>query len=289
MTVGFSFRAVPGYFAGYASEGSGAVDSLEVDHLQSIRDIVLPRDTATHSYKLFVIGRHGQGYHNAAIERYGQEEWDQYWSRFDGDQYGDWVDSRLTPLGKKQVADTGVRYLLPLTSRLGGARPDVFFSSPMRRCLETFAESWKPVFSRSEKTQQPSKVNVNVKVIENLRETLGVHPCDRRVPHSETLSEYQNYNYEDIDTTITWVYDEGYPEEDQMWQPDHRETDVEIDSRVNAGLVELFKQVQPHQRFVSLTCHSGVIASVLRNLKHPAIKNLQTGRLVYTVVEIKSS
>ncbi|KAL3229021.1 putative phosphoglycerate mutase PMU1 [Nakaseomyces bracarensis] len=282
MTVGISFRAVPGYFGGYEKEGAGPVDSLEVDHLKIIRDLVLPRDTETRSYKLFVIGRHGQGYHNAAIERYGQEEWDAYWAKLDGDEYGDWVDSRLTPLGKKQVGETGALHLEPLTKKLGGL-PDLFFSSPMRRCLETFAESWKPAFSRDKRE------TVEVRIIENLRETLGEHPCDRRVAHSETVAEYQNYKYNDLDTTISWLYPEDYPEEDQLWTADHRETDNEIDERIGNGLQELFKQVQPNQRFLSLTCHSGVIASVLRNLDHPAIKNLQTGKLVYTVVEIEKT
>lgn len=283
MTVGISFRAVPGYFAGFESEGSGPVDSLEVDHLKILRELSLPQDTETRQYKLFVIGRHGQGYHNAAIERYGQEEWDRYWSKLDGDEYGNWVDSRLTPLGKKQVSDTGVQHLVPLTTDLH-CMPDRYFCSPMRRCLETLAESWKHVFASLGKGKQ-----IDVSIIENLRETLGEHPCDRRVPHTETVEEYQNYKYKDIDTTITWLYDENYPEEDQLWQVGHRETDDEIDVRINAGLVEMFKQVQPHERFISLTCHSGVIQSVLRNLDHPAIKNLQTGKLVYTVVEIERS
>lgn len=119
-----SLRAVPGYFAAYPSEGFQGLDSTKYDHLELINHKnwkelyhAIPRNTKNRHYKLLILARHGQGYHNAAILRYGMEKWDAYWSLLSGDEHGEWLDSKLTPLGKDQVRRTGSNVLLPMAKQ----------------------------------------------------------------------------------------------------------------------------------------------------------------------------
>ena len=287
MTITKTFRALPGYFVAFPKKNSKPVDSSKLNHLEllghkSWKQLYdsIPKDTPTHEYKLLIVARHGQGYHNAALDRYGEDKWDEYWSLLEGDEYGEWVDSKLTPLGKKQVSNTGLNVLLPIIQDLGFL-PHIYFSSPMRRCLETFIESWTPVF----RELQPPETHVSPFILENLRETLGEHTCDKRVDHSIAVEEYQNYKMK-TGNVINWKYSKDYPEVDQLWRADWREPQLEMDTRVNNGLVEVFEKLTSEEKFVSITCHSGVIGSILRNLKHPEIQNLDTGKIVAVVVEV---
>ncbi|KAI8394687.1 Histidine phosphatase superfamily (branch 1) [Nakaseomyces glabratus] len=295
MTVqDLDFRALPGYFKGYSARDTPETrhNATELDFLAFDDQFTtwkqlyqaIPKDTDTHSYKLLVLARHGEGYHNAAEARYGEKAWNEYWSKLEGDQYGSWLDAELTPLGKKQALEAGQTYLTNLTDGLQ-LLPHKFFVSPMRRCLDTYIREWEPVFS----THRPSNATVNVKVIEYLRETLGVHTCDERVSHSQALSEYQDHRYNNSDVTVHFDYPGNYSEKDQLWYPDHRETKAEMDRRTRIGLREMFSSVNTTDKVISLTCHSGVIASVLRNIKHPAIDHLQTGKVVYAVVELSKA
>lgn len=281
------FQALPGYFRAFESAESDGVDSTVVDHLEFVAHdswshlhSEIPADTDTHHYKLLVLARHGQGYHNAAILRYGQKTWNEHWCFLDGDEHGDWLDSKLTPVGREQVEKTGLEVLAPMVGHIQ-ALPDVFFTSPMRRCLETFIGSWGDVVSKNNNNDS----TIPVHVVENLRERLGENACDKRVPHSEVVGEYQHYKTDGGDV-IHWHYEPGYPEEDQLWLQDHRETDAELDERLHAGLSQIFSQLNSDQRFISITCHSGVIQSILRNLGHPPVNNLDTGKVVCVVVKI---
>ncbi|CCD25022.1 putative phosphomutase NDAI_0E02060 [Naumovozyma dairenensis CBS 421] len=298
------FKSLPGYFHAYPTHESikTPIDSSKEDHLKLTNNFKswqqlynsIPNDTPTTSYKLVILARHGQGYHNAAIDRYGMARWDEYWSFLNGDEFGEWLDSKLTPLGVRQVQTIGEEVLLPIFKDLG-ILPHVFFSSPMRRCLETFIESWTCIFNEVAHNHQDGgdggrnvKEKVKIHILENIRETLGEHTCDKRVTHSIAVDEYQNYELKS-GHVIKWKYGQDYPEEDTLWLPDHRETKEEMDIRIHGGLTELFSRLTDEQRFVSITCHSGVIGSALRNLKHPPILNLDTGKIVATVVEIKKS
>ena len=128
-----SLRAVPGYFSAYPNEAFQGLDSTKNDHLQLINHKnwkelydAIPKDTRSCHYKLLILARHGQGYHNAAILRYGMEEWDAYWSLLSGDEHGEWLDSRLTPLGKDQVRRTGSNVLLPMIKPVSYTHLDVY-------------------------------------------------------------------------------------------------------------------------------------------------------------------
>lgn len=48
----------------------------------------------------------------------------------------------------------------------------------------------------------------------------------------------------------------------------------------------MYQSVGQQDRFIPITFHSGVIASVLRNLNNPRIDNLQTGNVVCAIVQL---
>lgn len=294
MTIGKSqtiitFKALPGYFKSYENESTKIIDSSKVDHLELLHGRTwtqlyksIPENEPNVEYKFLVLGRHGQGYHNAAILRYGQEPWDTYWSFLDGDEHGSWFDSKLTPLGIEQVEATGANVYTPMVKGIGKF-PDVYFSSPMRRCLETFIGSWGQANYKN--GIDGTGKTIPVHMVENLRETLGEHSCDKRVVHSEAVKQYKDSTLVS-GQKVDFQYPTNYSEEDQLWLADWRETDQEMDIRVHKGLVELFNQTKPDDRFISLTCHAGVIRSVLRNLDHPNISNVQTGKPVFVILAL---
>lgn len=284
-------KALPGYFAAYPTAQSNDIDATKINHLELInhnswKDLYdsIPRDTPTHEYKLLVVARHGQGYHNAAIARYGQELWMKKWSILNGDEYGEWLDSKLTPLGQNQVSNAGKEVLLPMITELGFL-PHAFFSSPMRRCLETFIGSWNHVFDAFPELVE-GKSSLSVSIFENIREVFNTHPCNERVSHSVTVDEYQDYKT-NSGLTIHWDYEDDYPEEDQLWNTEHWETKEEMDSRIKDGLTSVFENVNPEDKLVSITCHSKVIESILRITDHPAINKLDTAKIVCIVAEVK--
>ncbi|CCK68287.1 phosphoglycerate mutase family protein KNAG_0A06260 [Huiozyma naganishii CBS 8797] len=284
------FKALPGFFSGYATEDSGEIDARYHDHLGLInhrnwKELYksIPRDTESHQYKLIILARHGQGYHNAAIARYGRESWNSKWCYLNGDEHGEWLDSKLTPVGQEEVKNTGLSTLLPMVDSLQ-ILPHKCFSSPMRRCLETFTSSWTHVF-QEHKELLPENNTVNVKIFENLREDLNTHPCNERVDHSVSVSEYQDCKMKS-GTSVHWEYEPDYPEKDQLWSPTQAESKEELDKRIHDGLTQVFETVSPTDKFISITCHSRVIESSLRNLKHPMIWWLGTAQVVCAVVEI---
>ncbi|SCW00692.1 LAFE_0C09846g1_1 [Lachancea fermentati] len=273
------FEALPGYFQAYATDNSTGVDAAGNKHLEFVvhgswKDLFasIPNDTDDFVYKFLVLARHGQGHHNVGVELYGEPEWDRYWSKLDGDEHRHWLDAHLTPLGIEQARDTGALILSPMCKELG--LPDVFYCSPMRRCIETFIGSWSQILE--------GDGPVPVHIVENLRETLGEHTCDKRVNQKGVLENYQGAS---INTrTLQLLYDQGYPDQDQLWKQDHRETDTEMDERIHLGLS---RALSGSERFVSITCHSGVIQSALRVLAHPPVGHLNTGGIVCCVVRCK--
>lgn len=53
--------------------------------------------------KLFLIQRHGEGWHNIAPSNFSQEDWDCFWQLQQGYDGVIWADAELTPNGVKQI------------------------------------------------------------------------------------------------------------------------------------------------------------------------------------------
>ncbi|KAJ6570983.1 hypothetical protein DFH09DRAFT_982365 [Mycena vulgaris] len=122
------------------------------------------------SYKLILFGRHGQGYHNVAEEKYGTKAWDDYWSKLNGDGELTWgrgsCHSRLTALGKDQAASVTKIWKEELAVQI--PLPGQLYCSPMTRAIQTNEITFTGI---------ATKRSV---IVENCREEYGEHTCDKR-------------------------------------------------------------------------------------------------------------
>ncbi|KAL8695197.1 MAG: hypothetical protein Q9218_000235 [Villophora microphyllina] len=225
-------------------------------------------------YKVFFLGRHGQGVHNVAERRYGTAEWNRYWAAQDGDSTATWADAHLTGLGIQQAQAVNTFWRRQLADARTPA-PGSYYTSPMRRCLATANLTFANLdLNRAcPNPDAPPKTMYQPVVKELLREVNGVHTCDRRSSKSTLVTEFPNFTFE-----------EGFSENDELWTPDHRETHEETDERMKRLLDDIFNN--DYNSFISLTAHSGVICSLLRVLGHREFR-LATGAVIPVLVEAK--
>ncbi|KAH8693902.1 phosphoglycerate mutase family protein [Talaromyces proteolyticus] len=209
-------------------------------------------------YKVLFMGRHGEGFHNVAESWYGTEAWDCYWSLLDGNETTSWSDARLTPVGQTQAQTANQAWRTQLKNQI--PFPESFYVSPLNRCLQTafitfdgLVEPFRPV------------------VKELLRETIGIHTCDRRSSKSAISAEYPAYKIEP-----------GFSENDELWDAELRESDSAQDARLKKFLDDVF--VHDDSQFVSFTAHSGAITSVLQVVGHRQF-GLQTGGVIPVLVK----
>jgi hypothetical protein len=78
-----------------------------------------------------------------------------------------------------------------------------------------------------------------------------VHTCDRRHSKSWIAERYPGV-----------VFEEGFGEEDELWDPVLRESEGEEDARSRRVLGEVF--ANDEGTYISVTAHSGTVASLLR-------------------------
>ncbi|KAF7303948.1 F-box domain-containing protein [Mycena indigotica] len=196
-------------------------------------------------YKLFIFGRHGQGFHNVAEDKYGTVAWDDYWSKLDGD--GDLVwgpDPELTTIGKEQAV--AVNELWKTERNAGIPLPESLYCSPMTRAIQTQQITFASVGS-------PPRALI----MENCREEYGEHTCDKRHPKTHIQQRFPQFDIED-----------GFSEEDELWEPDMRETADHAAERARLVLEHVFAQDRD-SLFISVTAHSGIINGFLRALGRP--------------------
>lgn len=206
--------------------------------------------------ELLYLGRHGEGYHNVAEAQYGTAEWDAYWSKLDGDGTLYWFDAHLTDTGKSQARAAGAFMREQILSAHMPA-PQNYYVSPLYRCLQTANLTWSDLKLPSD--AQPFDPLIK----ELMREVLGEHTCDKRSSKSVIARAF-----------VGWRFEKGFSEEDKLWEAEHRETHEEHDVRTTEMLRELFER--DAGTYLSLTSHSGAIASLLRVVGHQEFR-LGTG------------
>ncbi|GKT44430.1 putative phosphoglycerate mutase [Colletotrichum spaethianum] len=199
-----------------------------------------PDDVA---YKVLYLTRHGLGFHNVQAAKVGTAEWDRYWSRLDGDGVVTWLDAALVDTGIHQAKDLSA-FWADSTTTEKVPFPESFYTSPLRRCLETS----KLVFGGliEEKGQEFRPL-----IKEGLRERMTDHTCDKRSPKRWIESAYPKY-----------IIEPGFSEEDQLWKADRFETTEEHIARKQQVLDEIFST--DANQFLSLTIHSYAISAILR-------------------------
>ncbi|RFU27913.1 hypothetical protein B7463_g8408, partial [Scytalidium lignicola] len=214
-------------------------------------------------YKVLFMGRHGQGDHNVAEAFYGSEAWDCYWSLQDGNDTTTWADADLTSKGRDE-AIKGNKFWSSLLATQFTPAPESYYVSPLTRCLETCRLTFNPLTLPSDRPFKPT-------IKELFREVIGVHTCDRRSTKNHIHEQYPE-----------WVIEEGFTEEDELWKSDERETADGMDIRTRVVLDDVFNHDK--NTWISITSHSGEIASILRVLEHREF-NLGTGQAIPVLVK----
>ncbi|KAG1892048.1 histidine phosphatase superfamily [Suillus subluteus] len=203
-------------------------------------------------YKVFFVGRHGEGFHNVAEAKYGTEE--------NGDGELIWgPDPELTTLGKDQAKAAHNawkqerKFDIPIPGKL--------YCSPLTRAIHTNKITFDSIIPQSQRTM----------IIENLRETTGVHTCDKRRTRTYIEQTFPDFDIE-----------EELIEEDTLWDAEVRETHAEIDARMRGVLDMIFDKDQ--EQFISFTAHGGIVSAALRVMNHRQYI-LPTGGVIPIVVK----
>ncbi|KXH38020.1 phosphoglycerate mutase [Colletotrichum simmondsii] len=200
-------------------------------------------------YKVLYLTRHGLGYHNVQAAKVGTAEWDRYWSYLDGDGVVTWLDAALVDAGIQQAKDLSTFWARATSTAAEGEGvpfPESFYTSPLRRCLETSNLAFGPLVESKGAGREFRPV-----VKEGLRERMTDHTCDKRSPRSWIEGAYPRYRIEP-----------GFTEEDRLWKADRFETAEAHVARKQLVLEEIFS-TDPAV-FVSLTVHSYAISAIFR-------------------------
>ncbi|KAF7314061.1 F-box domain-containing protein [Mycena chlorophos] len=211
-------------------------------------------------YKLVFFGRHGQGYHNVAEDKYGTDAWDDHWAKLDGDGELVWgPDPELTSLGKEQALAAKAMWKTELAQGL--PLPESLYCSPMTRAMQTQQITFEGVDGL-----KPALI------MEDCREEYGEHTCDKR--RSKTYIQ-ENFPQFDIE--------EGFSEEDELYTAEDRETPEHAAERARRVLEHVFT-ADAGRTVISITAHSGIINGFLRALGRPRYA-LPTGGILPVVVK----
>ncbi|RLV93939.1 putative phosphoglycerate mutase [Spathaspora sp. JA1] len=278
----WNFEVVSGFFKqtdpktddlkfNYSFENMGRLKSWEdiISELQQLNENASDNE----SYKLIFFARHGQGYHNLVIQKYGLQAWLDKYHAMTTDGETTWApDAALTETGIKQAQENNQLWKQEI--RLGAPIPSKFYVSPMQRSSNTCVLTWNDIKSQD---QRPV-------VKEKLRETVGTNLCDMRSTKTVIDQRFGQYGF---------VTDEIV--EQDIYFTDVRETMVEQSIRVNQFLQELFEQdlqndgavdkTKAHEKtFVSTTSHAGTIRCFINVLKHRHF-TISTGGMIPIVIK----
>ncbi|CAL5871042.1 uncharacterized protein PFLUO_LOCUS5286 [Penicillium psychrofluorescens] len=218
-------------------------------------------------YKVLFLGRHGEGWHNAAEDYYGTPAWNCYWAELDGNCTATWFDAALTTAGMGQAL-VAHNFWQKEINEQHIHTPDSYYVSPLKRTLQTANYTFTGL-------KLPHGSTPFVPLIKELfREGISIHTCDHR--HS------RSYIHE---LFPSWPIERGFTEKDELWNGVTAETSAAQDARSRKALESVFfSSTDPKQNtFVSVTSHSGEIASILRVLGHRAF-SLNTGAVIPVLV-----
>ena len=201
-------------------------------------------------YKVLYMGRHGEGYHNAAETYYGTPGWNCYWAEKDGNATAVWADAHLTPLGVRQALAVNAFWKSEIASQKIPT-PQRYYTSPLSRCLVTANLTF---FGLDLPAFHPFVPEVK----ELFRETISGHTCDRRSNKTYIHNGFPTYTFE-----------AGFAENDMLWEALHGETDADEDIRSKKVLDDVF--LSDSSTYISITSHSGEISSILRGWSYNSL------------------
>ncbi|CED82588.1 Predicted phosphoglycerate mutase [Phaffia rhodozyma] len=213
------------------------------------------------SYKVIYMARHGEGYHNQAQAFYGDAAWDCFFSQLNTDGNQTWgPDAHLTPAGILQAEAVNAAW--KNESKWDIPLPQVLYSSPMTRSMDTLNITWHDILLNKGYVPQ---------VKENWRETIGLHTCDKRSNKTAIAARHPG-----------WDIEPSFTEQDQLWNPVYEETRVIQALRIQQMLNNIF--ATDDSTYISITAHSGVITAFFTAINHQAF-HVQTGGVVPVVIK----
>lgn len=273
-SVKWRFEVVPGFFKQLDPETNDGDFNYFKEHFGRLKpwaeieaDLKQLNKEAPSNvvYKVLLLARHGQGYHNLANLKYGEEEWNRKWLHMFGDDEMTWApDPELTALGQSQAKDNHRQ--LALEFQDGLKLPSRWFLSPFRRSLDTLIGTWAGHVLLGD---------VKPYIMEDFREQLGVHYCDQRSPRRVIAEKYCGQGF---------VIEDGFEEEDVYFKPDYREKVWEQAIRQDRGFQYVFDHTTKDEDFVSVTSHLGLIRAQLLVLGHREFA-MGTGGMIPVMVK----
>ncbi|KAK3941267.1 phosphoglycerate mutase-like protein [Diplogelasinospora grovesii] len=217
-------------------------------------------DTA---YKVFFFGRHGEGWHNAAESYYGTPAWNCYWSELEGNGTVTWADATLTPSGIAQAVKANNYWKTTLETQKVPA-PESYYTSPLMRCLITANITFSGLSLPASRPFVPV-------IKEFFREGISIHTCDHRSNKTYIHSQFP-----------TWGFEPSFAEHDPLWNGVTGEESSSEAARSKIVLDEVF--AEDDNTWISVTSHSGEIASLLSVLRHRTF-SLSTGQIIPVLVK----
>lgn len=270
----WTFEIVPDYFRQLRADTDETKFNYFKDHLgklkpwtQILAELKQLNDSSEPHvvYKVFFLARHGQGYHNLANLKYGEKAWNEYWLKICGDGEIVWApDPELTELGQAQAKDNNHQFKVELEDGL--KLPTKWFSSPFRRSIDTLIGTWDGIVDLN---------SVKPLIKEDLRETIGVHLCDKRSTKSVIGEKYGDRGF---------IIEDGFEEEDIYFKTDYREKVWEQALRQNKLFQYIFESTDKNDDVISITSHSGSIRTQLMVLGHRPFA-IGTGGLIPVFVK----
>jgi broad specificity phosphatase PhoE len=216
-------------------------------------------------YKLLFLGRHGEGFHNAAETFYGTPAWNCYWAELNGNSTNSWVDADITPNGVNQAL-AAHNLWAKLIKQQDIETPSIYYTSPLTRCLRTANLTFNGLDLPNSKPFVPT-------VKEYLREGISIHTCDHRRNKTYIHSLFPKYKIEP-----------NFLENDELWNGITMETSPAQNLRSLAALDSIFQQHWHSGNVISITSHSGEIGSILSVLGHQSF-SLNTGAVIPVLVK----
>ena len=276
----WEFSIVPGMFKqsdpetdeslfNYLDEHFGKIGTW--DDIVSQLNILNAEAEPNVQYKILYLFRHYAGYHNLAHLKYGNDAWNEYWSKINGDGEMTWgPDANLTTESVELAKLNNRLISKELRNNANGdsslIAPQKLYVSPLSRAVDTLFYTWNEILDL--KLIQP-------RIQENWRETMGVHTCDKRSSRSIIDERFTHKGFQ-IELSLT--------EEDELYQDDYRETVDEQAMRMNSALQQLFTECGRNELIIAITSHSGSIRTQLMVLGHRAFA-VQTGGMIPVFVK----
>ena len=142
--------------------------------------------------------------------------------------------------------------------------PQTFYSSPLSRAASTLNLTWSDIAIITSPHVHPI-------FVEGLRESIGLHTCDKR-----KTKEYLEQTYPDFQ------FEPEFKCCDELWTPDYQETPEQQKLRLRKTLNRIWSRT--NSTYISITAHSGTITAILKNIGHRGFK-VQTGGMIPVLVK----